>query len=176
VAGFPFLDTGARLARGPSKPELKSLCTEEAYMETGQNYGNHARLVPMYHFVTLGVCLLVVIGSVVNLVMAFNADSGVFVAILILGISLALLSSALFGRVFAIKVQDRVIRMEENYRHHLRTGKLLDPKLTMRQIIGLRFASDEEYDALALRAVAEGLSEKAIKQAIQNWRGDYVRA
>ncbi len=46
----------------------------------------------------------------------------------------------------------------------------------MRQIIGLRFASDEEFIALAARAVEEGLSEKDIKKSIKNWRGDYDRA
>lgn len=130
----------------------------------------------MYHFVTLGVALLTVIGSIVNLVKVIQSGEGLYSASLIVALALTLFSTALYARIFALKVQDRVIRAEENTRHHLRTGKMLDPRLTMRQIIGLRFAPDEEYDELAARAISEGLSEKAIKQAIKNWRGDYVRA
>ena len=55
------------------------------------------------------------------------------------------------------------------------TGKLLDPKLTVRQIIGLRFASDQEFVDLARRAVEENLSEVAIKKAVKNWRADTYR-
>jgi hypothetical protein len=58
----------------------------------------------------------------------------------------------------------------------LLTGKPLDSKLTIRQIIGLRFASDEEFPSLAQKAAEEGMSEDDIKKAVKNWRGDYYRA
>ena len=77
--------------------------------------------------------------------------------------------------MFPLKAQDRAIRAEENLRHYVLTGKLLDPKLTVRQIIGLRFASDREFVALAQKAAAESLSEDAIKKAIRNWRADTYR-
>ena len=80
-----------------------------------------------------------------------------------------------FVRVFALRAQDRAIRAEENFRHYLATGKPLDSRLRIGQIIALRFASDEEFIALAQRAVAEDLSSKQIKQAIQNWKADYYR-
>ena len=80
-----------------------------------------------------------------------------------------------FCRIFALKAQDRAIRAEENLRHFAMTGKLLDPKLTIRQIIGLRFASDEEFVALARRAAEEGLTEDAIKRAVKQWRPDTYR-
>ena len=80
-----------------------------------------------------------------------------------------------FTRAFALKAQDRAIKAEENFRHYLLTGKTLNSKLTMRQIIGLRFASDEEYVELAERAVKENLSEKDIKKSIKNWKPDLYR-
>jgi hypothetical protein len=57
----------------------------------------------------------------------------------------------------------------------LLTGKPLDSKLTIRQIIGLRFASDEEFPELAKKAVADNLSEEDIKKAVKNWRADFYR-
>jgi len=80
-----------------------------------------------------------------------------------------------FTRAFALKAQDRAIKVEENFRHYLLTGKTLNSKLTMRQIIGLRFASDKEYIELAERAVKENLSEKDIKKSIKNWKADNYR-
>ena len=76
----------------------------------------------------------------------------------------------------AIKVQDRAIRAEEALRHFILTGKALPLELTVGQIVALRFAADEEFPALAKRAVAEKLSRKQIKQAILNWRPDHYRA
>ena len=79
------------------------------------------------------------------------------------------------ARVFPLKAQDRAIRAEENLRHYVLTGKLLDARLTPRQIIGLRFAADEEFVELAHKAAEENLSEDAIKKAIKNWRPDTYR-
>ncbi len=79
------------------------------------------------------------------------------------------------ARVFALKAQDRAIRVEENFRHYLLTGEPLDPRLTTRQVIGLRFAADDEFVTLAKSAAESGTSEKEIKQAIQNWRADDYR-
>jgi hypothetical protein len=78
-------------------------------------------------------------------------------------------------RVFALKAQDRAIRAEENLRHFAITGKLLDARLTVRQVVGLRFASDGEFVALAQRAAAENLTQDAIKRAIKTWRPDTYR-
>ncbi|MCP5111202.1 MAG: hypothetical protein GY953_10235, partial [bacterium] len=79
------------------------------------------------------------------------------------------------ARLFPLKAQDRAIRAEENLRHYVLTGKLLDPQLTTRQVVGLRFAADEEFVELAQKAAAENLSEDAIKKAIKNWRADTYR-
>jgi hypothetical protein len=80
-----------------------------------------------------------------------------------------------FARTFALKAQDRAIRAEENLRHFAMTGKLLDPRLSVKQIVGLRFASDEEFVALARKAADESLTPDAIKRAVKNWRADTYR-
>ena len=77
--------------------------------------------------------------------------------------------------MFAVKAQDRAIRAEENLRHFSLTGKLLDPRLTIRQIIALRFAPDGEFVSLAQAAVDKNLAEDAIKQAVKKWRSDTYR-
>ena len=141
-----------------------------------QSFQNHTRWVPGYHFYLTGFLMLTVVGSVVNLVGAIRADEGVYSASLILAIILSLNIVGFYARAFALKAQDRAIRAEENFRHYLLYKKPLDAKLTMRQIIGLRFASDEELGALAKRAVDEQLSEKQIKEAIKHWRPDHDRA
>jgi hypothetical protein len=79
------------------------------------------------------------------------------------------------SRGFAIKAQDRAIRAEENLRYLAMTGKLLDVRLTLSQVIALRFASDDEFVALAQRAANENLSNDAIKKEIKNWRADTYR-
>jgi hypothetical protein len=78
-------------------------------------------------------------------------------------------------RIFALKAQDRAIRAEENLRHYVLTGKLLDARLTPRQITGLRFAPDGEFPALAQRAAAENLAVDDVKKAVKNWRPDTYR-
>ena len=138
-----------------------------------QNYSNHARFVPLFHFFTLIGTLVLFIGSIVNLVK--SSGSNLYNASLIVFGSLLLMLTAFYARVFSLKAQDRAIRAEENFRHYLLTGKPLDSELTVRQIIGLRFASDEEFPELSKKAVAEKLSEKEIKKSIKNWKGDYYR-
>lgn len=139
-----------------------------------QNFKNHTRLITSFHFVLLSVLLAVIIGSVINLYHNCNGD-GLYSAALIFVISIALPVIALFARSFALKAQDRAIRAEENLRYFSITGKLLDSKLTIGQIIALRFASNSEFVDLAHRAVEEKMAPKEIKQAIQHWKGDYHR-
>ncbi|RMF67292.1 MAG: hypothetical protein D6743_05125 [Calditrichaeota bacterium] len=139
-----------------------------------QNYANHRRLVPMYHFVASFLILALLIGSVVNLIKSFGT-SGLYSASLLVVVAVVLAILFYYMRVFPLKAQDRAIRAEENLRHYVLTGKLLDPRLDIRQIIGLRFAGDEEFPELEKRAVAEGLTEDAIKRAIKTWRPDLYR-
>lgn len=78
-------------------------------------------------------------------------------------------------RTYALKAQDRAIRAEEQLCHFMLTGKPFDSRLNIRQIIALRFASDEELPALAKKAAEEKLRSKEIKQQIKDWREDNYR-
>jgi hypothetical protein len=78
-------------------------------------------------------------------------------------------------RVFSLKIQSRVIRAEENFRHFRLTGTPLDPGLRLSQIIALRFAKDDEFVELAKKAADEKLGNDAIKKLITDWKGDYHR-
>ena len=143
-------------------------------MET-QNYANHRRLVPAFHYVLLPVLLLTLIGSVVNLVLSWGNHERIYSASLIVVLTVALAMASLFARIFALKAQDRAIRAEENLRHFVLTGKLLNPKLTALQTVALRFASDAEFVPLAQRAADESMPPEAIKRAIKQWRPDFYR-
>jgi uncharacterized protein DUF6526 len=140
-----------------------------------QSYANHGRIVPMYHYVTLGILQLTFIGSCVNLYLSWGDHTRFYSASLLVTLTFATILTALYARTFALKAQDRAIRAEEQLRHYVMTGKLLDPRLDVRQIVGLRFASNEEFVTLAQRAADQNLSAKDIKQAVRNWRADTYR-
>jgi hypothetical protein len=139
-----------------------------------QNYRNHRRYVLLYHGLTLVAILALLIGSLVNLM--HSSRDNLYSASLLVLIAFILGLLYVFVRRFPLKVQDRAIRAEENLRHFMLTGKPLDEQLTMRQIIALRYASDEEFVRLARRAVDEALNNDEIKKEIRNWRPDHCRA
>lgn len=143
-----------------------------------QNFKNHGRYIPLYHFITPTLILALIVGSGIGL---FHACSdctnhgGLHNALLFFITSIVLLILWWYCRVFALKAQDRAIRAEENFRHFVATGKPLDSRLRMGQIIALRFAGDDEFIALAQRAADENLAAKDIKMAIKNWKADHNR-
>ena len=138
-----------------------------------QNFKNHGRFVPLYHYVAGILVIAIFGGSIVNLL---HADAHThYSAALLVCVAFVLLVLFWYARAFALRAQDRAIRAEENFRHFILTGKPFDSKLRMGQIIGLRFASDEEMPGLAKRAAEENLSQKQIKEAIKNWRADNNR-
>jgi hypothetical protein len=141
-----------------------------------QNYENHRQFVTIYHRVILPIVALTLIGSIVNLCQSWGDHQRIYSASLIVVLSACLLFTLFFARVFALKAQDRAIRADENLRHFAMTGKLLDPRLSVPQVIALRFASDEEFAALARKAAEENLTNDAIKRAVKNWRADTYRA
>jgi hypothetical protein len=141
-----------------------------------QTFGNHAKYVPAFHFFVLPVLFLNIGWSVYRwktLLWSLEGAIGVLT-------SVALLMGFLLARMFALSVQDRVIRMEER----LRCERLLPQDLQARivelepgQLISLRFACDAELPALARKVLDEKMKDrKAIKQQIKNWRSDYLRA
>jgi hypothetical protein len=136
--------------------------------ETRQTRANHMRLDPWFHFVLFPGLALFLIWTVVHWVRHVGSEPAMFVAI-----ALLLIVMALRVRPYALKVQDRVIRLEERLRLERLCGRI--PELTEAQWIALRFAADEEAVALAERAAAEGWQPQQIKDAIKTWRGDYWR-
>ncbi len=138
-----------------------------------QTLANHARLDPLYHFIVLPVFGLVVIAGVVHFIWHPSLHTASFFVV-----SVAAVIAVLKIRLYSLKVQDRVIRLEER----LRLASLMPeplrariPELTEGQLIALRFASDAEVAKLAERALNEKLSPADIKKAIQTWRPDYWR-
>lgn len=142
---------------------------------TEQNYKNHAQFVPLFHYFLAPLLLLALIGAVVNFIRHIGDKHGRTDVTLLLVMAFGLFLLSYLARTFALKAQDRAIRAEENLRHFVLTGKLLDPRLTIGQIIGLRFASDAEFPALAQRAAESGMTNKEIKQSVKNWRADTYR-
>jgi len=138
-----------------------------------QNLSNHTRFDPLFHFFILPVFFITFISTIVHLVRHPGLHSA-WLVVFMLAAALAVTRM----RTYAIKVQDRVIRLEER----LRLAILLDGPMRGRitefsesQLIGLRFASDAELPALAARTLSEKLSKADIKKAIVQWRPDYWR-
>lgn len=138
-----------------------------------QTHANHARFDPAFHFFVLPVLLINLLSSAGHAYQNPNLSSFWLVIL-----SLALLVLAFKARLYALKVQDRVIRMEERLRINaivpatLRTGA---GELSERQLIALRFAPDEELADLVQKTSREGLTKDQIKKAIVNWRADDFR-
>ncbi len=136
-----------------------------------QNYNNHARMHPIYHYV---LSLLVLGGLIASIVYLFKAEDK-FLGVILIVMELSLLVTFALLRMYPLKAQDRAIRAEENLRYYVLTGKLLDGRLTTGQIVALRFAPDEELPLLVEQAATENLKPKEIKQAITNWKADHYR-
>lgn len=145
-------------------------------MAKPQSYENHTRLDPPFHFFVLPLLLLNLIFSIYATIHAWPGFRHTHLWWIVM--SLVLFAMAGLSRTYALKNQDRLIRLEEQ----LRLADLLPEDqldlidaLTVDQFVGLRFASDAEVGALAQRAVAENLDRKQIKQSITHWRADYHR-
>ena len=140
---------------------------------SNQDFKNHGRYIPLWHYFTPSVLLVALVFSIINLI---HADAHThYSAALLVVVTIVLFIFWWYARLFALKAQDRAIRAEENFRHFILTGKPLDNRLQMPQIIALRFAPDAEFVELAKKAVEENLSQKEIKQSIKNWKVDYNR-
>lgn len=140
-----------------------------------QSYSNHSRLLWWFHGLLFGLCLATLIGSMVNLTGSMENEGQIYSASLLVAVSVILMVFFFVIRYFGVRLQDRIIRAEENFRHMTLTGKPLDHRLQMSQIIGLRFAPDDEFPDLCKEAIEKGLSREEIKKSIRRWRGDYHR-
>ena len=141
-----------------------------------QSFSNHTRIVPGFHIFLSALILLSFAGAMVNLSLTYERGASIYNASLLAVILLCLAMLFYYARAFALRAQDRAIRAEENFRHYLLTGKTLDQRLTMSQIVALRFASDAEFPGLAERAASQNMSNRDIKKAVVHWRADHNRA
>jgi len=140
-----------------------------------QNYKNHLRLNPAHHFVLIPTTLGLFIWSVVCF---FVSDAEFEEKLFWFLASFALILVSMITRVYALKNQDRLIRLEMRQRYFELTGTSFNSKenqLKLSQIIALRFASNEELPALIDLAIKDKLSNKEIKMAITNWQADLLR-
>ena len=145
-----------------------------------QSYANHGRFHPIFHFVLLPLLLINLIVSIVWLVhvLGLRQTWDVVAAVTDVVLALVFLVLAFLARSYPMKVQDRVIRLEERLRLYAllpESKRNRIPELTEDQLIGLRFAPDEELPALAEKAWTEKLTRKDIKKAINRWRPDHWR-
>lgn len=145
-------------------------------MPTPQNYKNHVRFHPPFHFFMVWVFLINIIIAIVVLIRRWPHHIAMHSWLVVMAIALFTLTG--YARGYPLKVQDRIIRLEENLRYQ----RLLTPELvvaaqslTVRQIIALRFASDAELPVLIQRTLSENLTPKTIKQSVTNWRADNLR-
>ncbi|MGA6984306.1 MAG: DUF6526 family protein [Candidatus Sulfotelmatobacter sp.] len=138
-----------------------------------QTLANHARFDPLFHFFLAPVFGLSVIAALIHVLWHPSLHAAAFFVI-----SMAAFVAIFKIRTYALKVQDRVIRLEERQRLMLLLPEALRPRipeLTESQLVALRFASDAELPELAQRALSDKLSNAEIKKAIKNWRPDYWR-
>jgi low affinity Fe/Cu permease len=139
-----------------------------------QNYANHRRFVPLYHFVLFAVLVVNLLWTVVQAVRGFS-----FATVWGVVMALALLAIYFYMRVFALTVQDRVIRLEMR----LRLKQILPEdlrgrigELTPSQLIGLRFASDAEMAELVREVLTNNIQEReVIKRKVRDWQADHLR-
>jgi len=142
-----------------------------------QDYKTHRMYVPWFHFVTFGILVLNLVWSLVRV---FSGSGWLGDRIMAFLVALALILVAFYARTFVLKVQDRVIRLEEQ----VRLGEILPddlrpriPELSPGQLIALRFASDAEAPGLVRKVLDEKIaSREAIKKLIKDWRADHFRA
>lgn len=145
-------------------------------MSKPQSYQNHIRFYPPHHFVFYPLVLVLMAACAW---FAFDDEANTLLWIF-MGITLAVITFVAFmlRQHYALTLQNRLVLLELRYRYFTVTGTKLEPfedKLTEGQLFALRFAPDEELEALAKQAVAENLSPNKIKRSVKNWRADNRR-
>lgn len=143
--------------------------------KTPQNFENHARILPAYHYVALPLFAINFFYALYQVVTAFS-----WANLVAFGLATALVLMAVLSRVMTLTVQDRVIRLEETLRMRALLPADLQPRIgefTVKQMVGLRFASDSELPELARQVLEVKIQDqKAIKKLVRQWRADHQRA
>jgi hypothetical protein len=142
---------------------------------SAQNFKNHAKVVPLFHYVLLPLLFFNFLWTLVRLIRHPSLDAGMLVLV-----AVCLVVTAFFGRVFALSVQDRVIRLEMRLRMRDICPADLNARFnefTPGQLVALRFASDAELPSLARKVLDDRLQDrKAIKMMVKDWQADNHRA
>jgi hypothetical protein len=141
-----------------------------------QSFANHTKMVPLFRYFVFPVLVANFVASIVRLVHGHHWVDGTIGVLT----AAALFLLCGYARLFALTVQDRVIRLEEQLRYQRLFPEDLKariPEFTRDQFVSLRFASDAELPALARKVLTDNLTDrKAIKKLVQNWRADHFRA
>jgi hypothetical protein len=141
-----------------------------------QNVANHAKMVPLFHYFVFPMLVVNLVASIIRLIHGRHWVNGTIDVLT----AAALFLLCYYARIFALTVQDRVIRLEERLRYEKLFPEDLKariPEFTRGQLVALRFASDAELPELARKVLSENLTDrKAIKQLVKNWRPDHLRA
>ena len=139
-----------------------------------QTLANHAKIDPPFHYLQAALLLLLLILTITNVVRNYETLPAWILVLLVI----AVLNISFRTRIYALKAQDRVIRLEER----LRLASLLQEPLRSRigdltepQLIAIRFASDGEVAALVQKTLTENLKSADIKKSVTSWRPDYFR-
>ena len=140
-----------------------------------QNVNNHRRFFPIYHFVLIPISITAFGWSLTNL--GLNLENWKHELPMCLA-TFCIVLGAFISRIYALKNQDRIIRLEMRYRYFDLSGKSFSEKeqqLRLSQIIALRFAGDDELISLVDESISKKLSNSEIKKSIQNWKEDTRR-
>lgn len=143
-----------------------------------QKYSNHTRYYPLHHFVITPLSLVFLSWSFFNLAEAYVDPTDLSYNIYLLIGALMIFLMPVIMRIYALKNQNRIIRLEMRMRYFHLTGKSFsewEKKLSLSQLIALRFAGDQELLPLMQKALDQNLNTKSIKKAITDWQGDYLR-
>jgi hypothetical protein len=143
--------------------------------KTPQTFENHARVLPAFHYVAFPLFAINFFFTLYQVVTNFD-----WARLVAFGLAVALILLFFVARVMALTVQDRVIRLEEQLRMRALLPADLQPRIgefTVKQLVALRFAGDDELPALARKVLDEKIQDqKSIKTLVQHWRADYQRA
>jgi uncharacterized membrane protein YdbT with pleckstrin-like domain len=138
-----------------------------------QNYVNHGRIDPSFHYFLVPIAAVSIIVAVVNLV-RFPSFNAAWLVLISVAVGVAIFKM----RLYSLKVQDRIIRLEERFRLQQTLSEPLRSRineLTIGQLVALRFACDAELPALVTRALNENLSKDDLKKSVNVWRADLFR-
>lgn len=140
-----------------------------------QTNKNHARYHPLQHYVLVPISAIILVVAIISTITSIVKGDFSFNTFLIMGLVIMGIITSVLARMNPLKVQDRTIRVEEQLRYFILTGSPINPKITIPQLIALRFASDDEFPKLAEKAALTNMTPDEIKNEIQQWRSDEYR-